>query len=382
MWNESVRTNYLDTGDKRIIVVSDIHANLPYLKGLLQRVGFSDGDILIVDGDFLEKRDGSLETLRYLADLSARGLCRVVCGNCDGWSDAVDAMSEFWAERIVDYMLIKRSGVIYEMLGELGVTVVPGLDFRALLPALRERFRAEFDFIRSLPHVIETEHMIFVHGGLRTDLPREAQHGGSVMKFDNFLGTDYAFGKWLVVGHWPVVLYHNDVVCATPIIDRRRHIISIDGGCTLKDDGQLNALIIPHDGSEDFSFASYDPFPVYRVKTPQSRSERSYYIRWGDNKVEILRRGEEFSLCRHIRTGYEMEILNRYLRPDGDIYRTNDCTDLVLELSPGDEVSVVERTGRGVFCKHRGTSGWYFGELEPVGEPREPWERKDFCELP
>ena len=81
--------------------------------------------------------------------------------------------------------------------------------------------------------------------------------------------------------------------------------------------------------------------------------------------VEVLERGEEFSRCRHVRTGYELDILTKYLRagPDGTV-RCNDCTDYVLPLSPGDGVGVVETTSRGFLCKHNGVSGWYFGELE------------------
>ena len=40
---------------------------------------------------------------------------------------------------------------------------------------------------------------------------------------------------------------------------------------------------------------SYDPFPVRRVRSAQAASEHSAYIRWGDNVVEVLERGEEFS---------------------------------------------------------------------------------------
>ena len=137
----------------------------------------------------------------------------------------------------------------------------------------------------------------------------------------------------------------------------------IDGACVLKDDGQLNALIIPYEGSENFSFEAYDPFPVRRVKSAQCGGGKSYYIRWGDNDVQVLRRGEEFSLVRHVRTGYEMEILTKYLYSDEEFCKCNDSTDLVLSLEAGDEVSVVEETSRGYLVKHKGTSGWYWGEL-------------------
>ena len=41
------------------------------------------------------------------------------------------------------------------------------------------------------------------------------------------------------------------------------------------------------------------------------------------------------------------------------------------ELKPGDVVSVVEKTSRGWFVKHNGTSGWYYGELKMLTEPED-----------
>ncbi len=363
MWRENARVKKLDIPDRRIIAVSDIHANLPYFKALLDKVGFCDDDVLIIDGDFLEKGGHSLETLRFAMRLCENGSCHAVCGNCDGWSDAVDNEDEFWSTKIVDYMLYRGGGLIWDMLTEQGVEVTRELAFAHYVPMLREKYAAEFDFIRALPHIIETEHCIFVHGGIKPDVPMTDMTGGECMKFDNFRSTPYSFDKWVVVGHWPVMLYHENYVCANPIIDRDRKIISIDGGCVLKDDGQLNALIIPCDGSDDIGFVPYDPFPVRTVKTAQEKSDKSYYIRWGDNEVQVLERGEEFSLCRHLRTGYEMQILTKYLYGDAEICKCNDSTDLTLPLSAGDKVSVIETTSRGYLVKHEGVSGWYWGEL-------------------
>lgn len=363
MWNVNARIQRLDTRARRIIAVSDIHANMPYFKGLLEKVDFSENDELIIDGDFLEKGQNSLETLRFIMKLSERGNCHAVCGNCDTWADVIDAERRYWDERIVKYMTFKKSGLVWDMLTEMGVEINPELNFAPLIPELAERFKAEWDFLLTLPHVIETPHYIFVHGGIKPDVPIERQLGGDCMKFDDFMSYGYSFDKWVIVGHWPVMLYLPDHVCANPIIDREHRVISIDGGCSLKDDGQLNALIIPFEGSEDFSFEAYDPFPVRRVKTAQRGSKKSYYIRWGDNDVQVLRRGKEFSLVRHVRTGYEMEILTKYLYSDEEFCKCNDSTDLVLELEPGDEVSVVEETSRGCLVKHNGTSGWYWGEL-------------------
>ena len=363
MWNINARVQKLDTRDRRIIAVSDIHANMPYFRGLLEKISFSDADELIIDGDFLEKGEKSLETLRFIMKLAERGNCRVVCGNCDTWADVLDTEWQYWSSRIVKYMLFKKSGLIWDMLTEMGVEIREDMDFERLIPELTERFKPEWDFLHAMPHVIETPHYIFAHGGIKPDIPIERQRGGDCMKFDAFMDYGYTFEKWVIVGHWPVMLYLADHVCANPIIDREHHVISIDGGCSLKDDGQLNALIIPYEGSENFSFEAYDPFPVRRVKSAQRGGGKSYYIRWGDNDVQVLRRGEEFSLVRHVRTGYEMEILTKYLYSDEEFCKCNDSTDLVLSLEAGDEVSVVEETSRGYLVKHKGTSGWYWGEL-------------------
>ncbi|MDO4816150.1 MAG: metallophosphoesterase [Bacillota bacterium] len=363
MWYDKAKIEHLNTTGRRIIAVSDIHANLPYFKGLIKKIKLSPYDVLILNGDFLEKGEDSLATLRFIMELGREYDVHPICGNCDSWADLTEEQTYFPLDRILKYILFRGSGILYDMLCEMGVELKEGLDLAPYMPELKDRFREEWDFLRKLPQIIETPHYTFVHGGVKPDLPYEEQMAGDCMKFDNFMEQGYIFDKWVIVGHWPVMLYLPDHVCANPIINEKQHIISIDGGCTLKDDGQLNALIIPYEGSEDFSFVSYDKFPVKTVVTPQKKGEKSYYIRWGDNKVKVLSRGGEFSLCRHIRTGYEMEILTKYLYSEEEETTCNDSTDLVLELNPGDEVSVIETTSRGFLVKHKGTSGWYFGEL-------------------
>lgn len=351
---------------RRIIVVSDIHGNLPYFRGLLEKAGFSDADALVLDGDFLEKGPDSLGTLRYIMDLARGGSVYPLIGNCDSWSDVVDNADSEGYRRLLKYMLHTRYGLFYEMIGREGIELSEDTDMDAVIALLRPKYAEEWDFLRSLPTAVETPHYIFVHGGVRPGVPLQEQRSGDCMKLDDFRGRGWSFPKWVIVGHWPVTLYIEDHVCANPIVDRDRKIISIDGGCVLKDDGQLNALIIPEEGSEEFETLYYDRFtPLRRVKTAQRASEKSYYIRWGDNEVEVLSRGGEFSRCRHIRTGYEMDILTRYLsrRADGGAV-ANDCSDYVLPLKPGDMVGVIETTSRGYYVKHDGTSGWYYGELE------------------
>ena len=347
---------------RRILAVSDIHGNLPYLRGLLKKAAFGAGDELIIVGDFLEKGPESLNTLHFLMDLTQKGNCHLLLGNCDSWND-IFLYPEEADEHIVHYIRYKKVGLLWEMCVEAGVDPDTMQDFGAVKRMLRRRFAAEWAFLESLPHAIETEHYIFAHAAVRPGKALDAHTADELTRCDAFMKQGWRFGKWVIVGHWPVVLYHENIVDANPIIDRESRIVSIDGGCVLKDDGQLNALVIPFEGSEDFSRIAYDPFPERSVRSAQEEGKRSYYIRWGDSRVQVLRRGEEFSRCRHVRTGYEMDILTKYLFTENEFTDCNDCTDYVLPLQPGDTVSVVEETSRGSFVKHEGVSGWYYGEL-------------------
>ena len=59
---------------RRVLAISDIHGNLPFLKGVLAKAGYAAGkDVLVLVGDLLEKGQESLATLRYLMELSRHG---------------------------------------------------------------------------------------------------------------------------------------------------------------------------------------------------------------------------------------------------------------------------------------------------------------------
>lgn len=351
----------------RIIAISDIHANLPYFKGLLGKVQLSECDTLIICGDLLEKGPESLKTLRFVMELAKSKRVFCVSGNCDYWDREIDYPTPGTDAYLKKYLLSNSagwgSGLILDMCSEIGFEITEAIDIETMRAALIQEFVPELDFLRAMPQVIETEHYNFVHGGLPEGEP-EDWRAWDCMKNDNFMEQGRSFDKWVIVGHYPVMLYRDDITCANPIIDRENRIISIDGGCVLKDDGQLNALIIPYNGSTDFEFEAYDRFPLRRVKRAQRGSEKSIYVRWGDNCVRVLERGDEFSRCLHIRTGYELDILTKYLYGDSQEVRCNDCTDYILPLEVGDEISIVVETSRGYIAKHKGTSGWYHGELD------------------
>ena len=88
MWPARIgRAELPDSG--RIIAVSDVHANLPYLRGVLEKAAFSAGDTLVLCGDMLEKGPQSLDTLRYIMELSRSRRVLGVQGNCDCWQEEI-----------------------------------------------------------------------------------------------------------------------------------------------------------------------------------------------------------------------------------------------------------------------------------------------------
>ena len=331
--------------------------NLDFFRGLMDQVGLTPSDILVLVGDLLEKGPDSLALLRYVMELSRTHTVYPLCGNCDGlvlrFFDTDELDGRFYS--------IHPESTIRQLAEELGFS--NWRDFPALRAALREAYPEIRAWLRGLPTILETEHLLFVHGGVPSREHMETLNRWKCMKNDNFLGQGHRFDKYVVVGHWPVTLYHPHIPSAAPLFAREQNIISIDGGCVLKLDGQLNALIFPTEDSDTFTWQAYDGLPVYTALDRQEASPDSINIRWGRSDLELLESGEEFSLCRHLESGRELYILTSYLRRDGERLWCEDSTDYRLPVLPGDRLSLVARTSRGCLMKKNGVTGWYSGRL-------------------
>lgn len=371
--------------NKRILVTSDIHGHGALLKRLLEKVGFSRDDILIIVGDIVEKGPESLKTLRYVMRLQDEyGKDRVIVlpGNVDLWRIQMlenlndDNSHDFY--RYLESMREWKGTSLYDEAAlELGIFLDSPEKAVASRERLLEKCRREFEFLRGLPAIVETQKYIFVHSGLpledgAADLESLKERNiYDVLKFDNFMSAGLSFRKYVVVGHWPVSLYHNRIAQANPMINREQHIISIDGGCGLKRDGQLNMLIIPDMNctEEEITSLYCDDFKAVKALDFQEESKDSIHIHWGDNKVQVLWRGEEFSRVEHISSGYRLEMKNEYLYDLQEVSgeaKCKDYTDYLLPVKPGDELSLICKTREGYLVKKDGVTGWYKGNCVPV----------------
>lgn len=98
------------------------------------------------------------------------------------------------------------------------------------LPRLRECLRPDLPLglgLAAFPAtILESEHLVFVHGGVPSLDRMEELDAWHCMKNDDYWGQGHSFahtGKYVVVGHWPVTLYDPRIPSAAPIIDRTAH---------------------------------------------------------------------------------------------------------------------------------------------------------------
>ena len=357
--------------DRRVFAVSDVHGNLDYLKGLLKKISFSKEDILILLGDLIEKGPKSIETLQYIIQLCKTHTVHVLRGNCDRllFDDSLPAHWRFryrhsWGGNMI----------MNEFSARLNLPIRSVEDVAILREAAKREFSEEFSFLMDMPVILESEHYIFVHGGIPgedclNDL--SALKPWECMKNDDFLNQGHTFrNKWCIVGHWPATLYRENWPCADPLVSPGQQIVSIDGGCAIKRDGQLNALHLPAVPVADrFTWISYDSLPTAVAMDAQTPSEASINIRYGDNALKILDRGEEFCSCIHLSTGRKIDILTRDIRETERGIFCEESTDYLLPVQPGDTLSVIQNTSRGWLVKKDGITGWYTGTLSRREEP-------------
>lgn len=357
--------------NKRMIVTSDVHGHYYHLKNILKKVNFTTEDILFIVGDIIEKGPLCLKTLHYVMELCGSHTVYPLMGNVDAarllmFEDNSMENSEKIFKYIKSMIRIWGGCLFQDMFNELGISIDNPLDIENAKGKVSLKFREEFDFLRSLPTIIETQKYIFVHGGLPSN-DIGTFRGTDIFQYlknDAFMEQGLKFDKYVVVGHWPVTLYNDKIPCANPIINENQKIISIDGGCGLKLDGQLNVLIIPSIDSKEITYDFYDDFPVAYAQTLQEESAASINVRYIDNEIKILEKGEEFSLAEHKSSGHRLWILNDFIYSFDANARCEDCTDYKIPINIGDKLSIIKKTSKGYFVKKDGVSGWYNGIID------------------
>ncbi|WP_252504184.1 metallophosphoesterase [Sporosarcina sp. Marseille-Q4943] len=326
--------------NRRMIITSDIHANLPLFQQLLEKVNYTTEDYLFINGDLCEKGPDSLSTVAFARKLSAESdRVFITKGNCDVVHDYVFNH----VEGIKNYMQQRKNSILNEMLDRQGKT----LDEFATLQELGAFYRIHFgnvlDWLDSLPIAYETEDFIIIHAGVE-DIPNWRETSREFALYAQaFYEKGHQADKTVIVGHWPVVNYRAKTVSSNcPIIDREKRVIALDGGNQIKRDGQLNALII--DG-QDITYTYVDELiEKVIVRSHVDETGRVGTVTYPNYELRILQKEDYFTLCENVNLGIEQWIKNEFIH-EGNC--KNDLSTTFLSVEKGETVSVADDRNEG-----------------------------------
>ena len=174
-------------GEHRIFAVGDIHGCRTKLDRLMEVIDWRPErrEELVFLGDYIDRGPDSFGVVETVLELKARYRDRVtlLMGNHE------HMFVNFITGR--ESISLTANGVAWTMR-----SYERGGDFPV----------AHLDFYQNLRLYYETDDHIFVHAGLRPGLSLEEQSVEDCLWIrDDFLGSDFDFGKTVVFGHTPFV---------------------------------------------------------------------------------------------------------------------------------------------------------------------------------
>jgi len=208
--------------DRRIFAVGDIHGSYQKLKLMMDKIDYrpGQGDLLIFLGDYIDRGPQSYEVVETLVELVNKA------------PDEVITLMGNHEKMFLDF---------------LNGTIDPQLSANGLAATVRDYSQSEHEltsahllFFRNLLLKYEAEKYIFVHAGLAPGKTLEEQTERDLLWIrDEFLNSDYDFGKTVVFGHTPF---------KEPLVAPGR--FGLDTGAVFG--GPLTCLVLPE---ERFIFA-------------------------------------------------------------------------------------------------------------------------------
>lgn len=233
-------------------------------------------------------------------------------------------------------------------------------DNRGFLAMLRQTGFEEQDALVIVGDILDTEHFIFVHAGLKPG-PLTEQDRDYCLTAQEFAAQTHRFEKPVIVGHWPASNYCRTIVNVNPYFNRKTNVISIDGGNGLKRWHQINYLILR---GETIESGAYDSMPRFRALEDQEASENPLTLEFPRTMVEVLRDDGTESVCYVPALAREMTFANRQLYSyKGKCYCFN-MTDYRLPVRSGEILSCCDVETQGVLAKKDGIVGYYIGRYE------------------
>lgn len=303
----------------RMICVSDIHAHCDEFRELLRKCRYNkESDYLFILGDILEKGSQNIETLRFVHELTQDSKCVCIKGNNDTMVSRMAFDDE--KEKFLERLTYRPVNAYMQMAESIGITDFT-TDFDNKRNAVNQKFAKELSFVSGLPTAIETEKHIFVHAGVEYRPDWENSSEQFVLCAPWWIRNSHALDKYVVVGHFPTYNFARGKNTNLPIIDNDKKIIDIDGGCSVKSAGQINAFIITKDGesySYDNVFVPSEPCEKYTVIGDYTAPKQYSYLDYEKSDLEILDKTDGLVSVRDKHSGKNGLILERFIDKWGD----------------------------------------------------------------
>ncbi len=201
----------LEPGEGVIYAVGDVHGRHDLLACLLERIlddfralaGAPAPPRVVFLGDYIDRGDGSRETIAALRDLARGGDIAPVflMGNHE------QMLLRFLREPTTGPHWVRNGGL--QTLASYGIALVGSSqgpeDVAAVRDALREAMGRDLDFIESLRLCHHAGNVFFAHAGADPDIPTEEQDVQTLLWGSRRFGeTVRADGMWVVHGHFVV----------------------------------------------------------------------------------------------------------------------------------------------------------------------------------
>jgi serine/threonine protein phosphatase 1 len=174
---------------QKIFVVGDIHGCFDKLCALMDKIPINNTrDQLIFIGDYIDRGPSSFDVVNYLIDFKKRvpGTIFIKGNHEDMLQNYLDGSDRF------TYLLNGGQKTMDEYLNRS--------DIKEAFPIPSEHL----EFFNSLQLYYQTDDYIFVHAGLRENVPLESQDKMDLLwTRDEFIHSDFNFGKRVIFGHTP-----------------------------------------------------------------------------------------------------------------------------------------------------------------------------------
>lgn len=326
--------------NRRLIFISDIHGSIDLFEKALIKVNFKPNDYLFVLGDLIEKSDTNLAFLEFYYNFTkSRGNIYTLLGNCDAVLNfLIPPVDE---EVFFQYALRRRHSIINDMAYKLNQPLTRKTDVNKLCNLFRREYKHLYDYVDSLPDIIEINStLVLVHAGVDTN-SKYPMINSSLIKNDNFYLNAPKQKKLVICGHYPTINYNFDCPSLNPIFDFEKNIVSIDGGNHVRYGGQLNVVTLNSLEEMQFSYFGVSDYPIKTVIEDSVSNKDKFNLPYGEHKLEVIKKVDEYSLCRLLENGIEVWINNADIFINNSYYFCKEAFNNYLEIKSGEQIELI-----------------------------------------